>query len=256
MSATEKAGHTFLASLGKTRLRPGGVEATEWLFSQSQLTPGSQVLEVACNMATTAIELVQRYGCTVYAIDMDKTALSNARNNVAANCLENHIHVMAANANTLPFADNSFDVVINEAMLTMYADKAKAKLIAEYYRVLKPGGRLLTHDIMFTAQKLGAGDQGQLVDVVKSNVSPMTRQGWRDLFLNCGFEQVLQQNGNMSLMSPRGLVRDEGLTGAVKIVFNGLRTSENRRRFLKMFRFFRLQRHQLNYIACCSVKGK
>ncbi|HAU4310940.1 TPA: SAM-dependent methyltransferase, partial [Citrobacter freundii] len=34
MSATEKAGHTFLASLGKTRLRPGGVEATEWLFSQ------------------------------------------------------------------------------------------------------------------------------------------------------------------------------------------------------------------------------
>ena len=78
MSATEKAGHTFLASLGKTRLRPGGVEATEWLFSQSQLTPGSQVLEVACNMATTAIELVQRYGCTVYAIDMDKTALSNA----------------------------------------------------------------------------------------------------------------------------------------------------------------------------------
>ncbi|EOH1345741.1 SAM-dependent methyltransferase, partial [Citrobacter freundii] len=65
MSATEKAGHTFLASLGKTRLRPGGVEATEWLFSQSQLTPGSQVLEVACNMATTAIELVQRFGCTV-----------------------------------------------------------------------------------------------------------------------------------------------------------------------------------------------
>ena len=61
MSATEKAGHTFLASLGKTRLRPGGVEATEWLFSQSQLTPGSQVLEVACNMATTAIELVQRF---------------------------------------------------------------------------------------------------------------------------------------------------------------------------------------------------
>lgn len=102
MSATEKAGHTFLASLGKTRLRPGGVEATEWLFSQSQLTPGSQVLEVACNMATTAIELVQRYGCKVYAIDMDKTALSNARNNVAENGLENHIHVMAANANTLP----------------------------------------------------------------------------------------------------------------------------------------------------------
>lgn len=29
MSTMEKAGHTFLASLGKTRLRPGGIEATE-----------------------------------------------------------------------------------------------------------------------------------------------------------------------------------------------------------------------------------
>lgn len=110
-------------------------------------------------MATTAIELVQRFGCTVYAIDMDKTALSNARNNVAVNGLENHIHVMAANANTLPFADNSFDVVINEAMLTMYADKAKAKLIAEYYRVLKPGGRLLT-TILCSPPKTGRGRTG------------------------------------------------------------------------------------------------
>ncbi|KLV64371.1 class I SAM-dependent methyltransferase [Citrobacter murliniae] len=256
MSTTEKAGHTFLASLGKTRLRPGGIEATDWLFNQSQLTPDCQVLEVACNMATTAIELVQRFGCTVYAIDMDKDALARARSNVVVHGLENHIHVMAANASTLPFADNSFDVVINEAMLTMYADKAKAKLIAEYHRVLKPGGRLLTHDIMFTSQKLGEGDQSQLMQVVKSNVSPMTRQGWSELFLNAGFEHVMQKNGEMSLMSPRGLIRDEGLGGALKIAFNGLRTHENRRRFLKMFRFFKSQRHQLNYIACCSVKGK
>ena len=51
MSANEKAGHTFLASLGKTRLRPGGIEATEWLFSQSQLTPGSQVLVMSFSHA-------------------------------------------------------------------------------------------------------------------------------------------------------------------------------------------------------------
>lgn len=44
-----------------------------------------------------------------------------------------------ADASKLPFADNSFDVVINEAMLTMYGDKAKTKLLQEYYRVLKPG---------------------------------------------------------------------------------------------------------------------
>ncbi len=256
MSIHEKAGHTFLASLGKTRLRPGGKEATEWLFSQAQLTPESRVLEVACNMATTAIELVQRYGCDVTAVDMDKDALAKAKNNVAVQGLEEHIQVMPANGNSLPFADNSFDVVINEAMLTMYADKAKAKLLAEYYRVLKPGGRLLTHDIMFTAGQLAEEQQSQLQQVVKSNVSPMTKQGWREILLASGFAEVKQHQGEMSLMSPQGLIRDEGLKGAIRIVFNGLRCRENRSRFLGMFRFFRSQRRHLNYIACCSVKGQ
>lgn len=254
MSASEKAGHTFLASLGKTRLRPGGVAATEWLFSHSQLTPDSIVLEVACNMGTTSIELAQRFGCTIYAIDMDKNALIKARENVAAAGLQDKIQVLEANATKLPFADNAFDVVINEAMLTMYVDKAKTRLIDEYYRVLKPGGRLLTHDIMFTCERLEAGRQTQLEEIVKSNVSPMTQSAWKALFSASGFQSVNTHHGAMSLMSPAGLIRDEGLARAAKILFNGLRTAENRARFLGMFRFFRRNRHQLNYIACCSQK--
>ncbi|MGG7448366.1 class I SAM-dependent methyltransferase [Kosakonia oryzendophytica] len=255
MAENEKAGHTFLASLGKTRLRPGGVEATEWLFRQAQLTPECKVLEVACNMGTTSIELAQRFGCTVCAIDMDKNALAKARANVAAAGLESQIQFLEANASKLPFDDASFDVVINEAMLTMYVDKAKAKLIAEYYRVLKPGGRLLTHDIMYTRSELAANKQTLLEQVVKSNVSPMTHQAWKDLFLANGFDDVETHNGSMSLMSPLGLIRDEGVARALRIVFNGLRSRENRSRFLGMFRFFRRNRHQLNYIACCSRKG-
>lgn len=84
MAESDKAGHTFLASLGKTRLRPGGAAATEWLFSKAALTPQSVVLEVACNMGTTSIELAQRFGCTVFAIDMDKRALAQAQHNIAA----------------------------------------------------------------------------------------------------------------------------------------------------------------------------
>ncbi|HKS32630.1 MAG TPA: class I SAM-dependent methyltransferase [Enterobacteriaceae bacterium] len=254
MSASEKAGHTFLASLGKTRLRPGGVDATEWLFSHSQLTPDSIVLEVACNMGTTSIELARRFGCTIYAIDMDKNALIKARENVAAAGLQDKIQVLEANASKLPFADNAFDVVINEAMLTMYVDKAKTRLISEYYRVLKPGGRLLTHDIMFTSDRLEEGRQSQLESIVKSNVSPMTQPAWKALFSASGFQSVDTHHGAMSLMSPAGLIRDEGLARAAKILFNGLRTRDNRARFLGMFRFFRRNRHQLNYIACCSRK--
>ncbi|CAI8787574.1 class I SAM-dependent methyltransferase [Kosakonia quasisacchari] len=255
MADSDKAGHTFLASLGKRRLRPGGLEATEWLFSQAQLNKQSRVLEVACNMGTTSIELVQRFGCTVDAIDMDKNALAQARQNVISAGLDSNIHLSEANANKLPFDDNTFDVVINEAMLTMYVDKAKAKLISEYYRVLKPGGRLLTHDIMFTRSRLATNNQSKLEQVVKSNVSPMTEAAWKTLFIDNGFAAVDTRHGAMSLMSPVGLIRDEGFARAVRIVFNGLRTRDNRTRFLGMFRFFRANRRQLNYIACCSRKA-
>lgn len=254
MSTNEKAGHTFLASLGKTRLRPGGKEATDWLVKKMQLTEKTRVLEVACNMATTSIELAKHYGCDIVAIDMDKNALDKARVRVRAEGLDNKIVVMEANASKLPFPDNSFDIVINEAMLTMYADKAKAKLVNEYYRVLKPGGKLLTHDIMLIQSNLSQDSSNQLQTVVKSNVSPMTQENWLELFESAGFTNVVTQNGAMSLMSPAGLIRDEGFMRATKIVFNGLAKSENRHRFLGMFRFFHTQRKQLNYIACCSTR--
>lgn len=47
---SKEAGHTFLAKLGKTRLRPGGKEATDWLIQQGAFSQDKQVLEVACNM--------------------------------------------------------------------------------------------------------------------------------------------------------------------------------------------------------------
>ncbi len=52
-----------------------------------------------------------------------------------------------ANAMSLPFADESFDVLINEGMLTVLPPVGKIKCIQEYLRVLKPGGVLLTQDI-------------------------------------------------------------------------------------------------------------
>ena len=43
----------------------------------------------------------------------------------------------------LPYEDASFDIVINEAMLTMQADQAKKKCVMEYLRGLKSEGSSL-----------------------------------------------------------------------------------------------------------------
>ena len=99
---------------------------------------------MACNMCTPAIGLAKQYGCRIEGVDLDENALEKAKANIAANNLQDKIHVQRANAMKLPFKDNTFDIVINEAMLTMLPVEAKMKAVAEYFRVLKPGDFLLT----------------------------------------------------------------------------------------------------------------
>ena len=251
----KEAGHKFLARLGKTRLRPGGKKATEWLFKQAEFTPQSRVLEIACNMATTSIDIAKRFNCHIIGIDMDKSALAKAKQNVIKNNVSQLVDIQQADASKLPFADNSFDVVINEAMLTMYADKAKARLINEYFRVLKPGGKLLTHDIMLVNPENSQDVTAQIYNAINVNAQPMSHDEWINLFSTIGFINIKSEHAAMTLMSPRGMITDEGFFGAIKIVGNALH-KQNRPQFIKMFKTFRKNKKYLNYIAICSVKPK
>ncbi|OBU12513.1 hypothetical protein AYY18_15375 [Morganella psychrotolerans] len=248
-----EAGHKFLARLGKKRLRPGGRVATEWLLSHSGLQSDSRVLEIACNMGTTAIEIAQRFQCHITGIDMDKQALANARKNILQNGLSHLVTVQEADASKLPFPDNHFDVVINEAMLTMYADKAKTRLVQEYLRVLKPGGRLLTHDIALTTPREEECVTQEMQAAIHVKAQPMLSDDWLALFRDAGFCNVIRSEGAMTLMTPKGMLHDEGIAGTLNIIRNALK-KENRPQFLQMFRHFRANRDRLRYIAVVSTK--
>ncbi len=248
----DEVGHNFLARLGKTRLRPGGRKATEWLIASGDFNKDKKILEVACNMCTTAIGLAQKFGCKIQGVDLDEAALEKARANIAMHGLQDKIHVQRANAMVLPFEDESFDIVINEAMLTMLPVQAKMKAVAEYFRVLKPGGFLLTHDVMLTTEDSEAVLQ-QLREAINITVTPLTKQGWKNVFLDSGFRNVETYNGDMTLLSPSGMLYDEGVLGTLKILKNALK-AENRSTFKKMFNVFNDPQKKLNFIAVCSQK--
>lgn len=246
-----EVGHTFLARLGKKRLRPGGIKATNWLIEQANLNEGKEVLEVACNMCTTSMELAKTYGCHITAVDMDPRVLEKARTNIASNNLEHKITLQQANAMKLPFENETFDVVFNEAMLTMLNGKSKQKAISEYYRVLKPGGILLTHDVMLAKEDM-ADTIEALRKTIHVNVEPLTLSRWEQVFKEEGFA-VSTSHGDMSLMSLKGMIRDEGLLGTLKIICNGLK-KENRGMFKKMYSFFNHPEVKMEYIAVASRK--
>ncbi|MDT9501797.1 class I SAM-dependent methyltransferase [Streptococcus mutans] len=239
----KRSGHNFLARLGKKRLRPGGITATNWLIEQGQFSKDSHVLEVACNMCTTSIELAQTYGCSVEGVDRDPKTLEKARANIHEAGLDELVHVQQANAMKLPFPDDSFDIIINEA---------KIKAIKEYLRVLKPGGRLLTHDVSFTEE--GMEEQlASLRQTINANVEPLHVADWQKLFEEQGFSSVKLNYGKLTLMSIPGMIKDEGFWGTLRITYRGLK-KENRQQFLKMYRFFNKAGKDLTYIAVCSTK--
>ncbi|MFU2127234.1 class I SAM-dependent methyltransferase [Gallibacterium anatis] len=248
----DEIGHNFLARLGKTRLRPGGKKGTDWLIANGDFNKDKKVLEVACNMGTTAISLAERFGCHIEGVDLDEQALAKAQKNISEAKLDNLIHVQRANAMKLPFADSSFDIVINEAMLTMLPLEAKRKAVTEYFRVLKPGGFLLTHDVMLLEHN-EAQILATLREVINVSITPLTKEGWKDLFKQAGFSNVDTYSGEMTLLSPKGMIYDEGVLGTLKIVRNALR-SENRETFKKMFRFFNDPQNKMHFIAVCSQK--
>ena len=248
----KEVGHSFLAKLGKTRLRPGGRKATDWLIAQGDFSQDKQVLEVACNMGTTAIGIAKQFGCHIEGVDLNEEALQKAEKNIQEAGLQNKIHVQRANAMKLPFEDESFDIVINEAMLTMLPVEAKRKAITEYYRVLKPNGLLLTHDVMLTSDNCQDVIE-ELRSAINITVTPLTKTNWKKLFHEVGFRYSDCLTGKMTLLSPTGLIYDEGISGALKIVGNALK-AKNREQFKKMFNVFNSPENKLNFIAICSQK--
>lgn len=234
--------HLFLASLGKTHLRPGGREATERILSFCNISEDTKVLEVAPNMGTTAIHLAQTYGCQVVGIDNHMPSVEQAKENIEAHGVAHLVDINHGNALKLPFADESFNVVINEAMLTMLPHNLKKKAIAEYHRVLKPGGQLVTHDLLLRQDpSVGNNEERlqQLRQLLVVNAQPLVAEGWYELIKEAAeFSHVEYQSGKMSLLSLKGLLVDEGWSGLLTMLQNAQQDEDSMDYFLELVKVF------------------
>ena len=99
---------------------------------------GKNLLEVGCGAGIDLVRFAQG-GANVTGIDLSKTAIDLARQNFAQSEQQADLRLM--NGEHMQFADNTFDVVYAHGVLQYTADTAK--MIAEIYRVLKPGGQLI-----------------------------------------------------------------------------------------------------------------
>ncbi|QEH61529.1 class I SAM-dependent methyltransferase [Spiroplasma chinense] len=247
-------GHVFLSKLGKKRLRPGGVKATNWLKKQTNLN-NKNILEVGCNKGTTSFELARKYNSIITAVDKDLFALEQAKNS-KKNKYKN-LTFSPGNAFKLEFSNETFDVIFNEAMLTMLNQNSKITALKEYNRVLKDNGVLLNHDICLLTNDIQLQKQiiKEMSETINTSVEPKTVDEWLFLLESNGFGQIKYTCGKMTLLTPRGLIKDEGIVNTFKIIRNAFK-KENKVQFKTMRNVFKKYKKHLGFIAIASFKQK
>ncbi len=243
--------HVLLARLGKKRLVPGGVAVTQQLLKQSGIQAESKVLEVSCNNGRTLIEIAEQYGCSVTGVDTDVQFLTEAKQHINAADMNDSVKILNADARRLPFEDESFDVVLNQTMLTMLSEDEKKKAVAESFRVLKKGGTLLTHDMALPVENPALIKE--LRKTVNMPAEPLTEEQWVRLFSDTGFSEVDAKTGTMTLLSAKGMTADEGVEG-MGLIFENARKDPNFEQFIEMKDFFARNADNVQYIGVYSKK--
>lgn len=132
----------MLTRLGVGSAHPGGFSATQEQLKRFPLSQGVHILEVGCGTGRTACYLAKQ-GFTITGLDIRNEMLAKA--NLRAKSEEVEVNFVQGSITALPFADQTFDVILAESV-TNFDEIPKA--LAEYSRVLKPGGILYDREVI------------------------------------------------------------------------------------------------------------
>jgi arsenite methyltransferase len=127
-------------------LHPGGVALTRRTLELADLQAGERLLDVACGQGTSALLAASEFAAEVTGVEYGEDAVHTARAAASTTGCDDHVRFIQGDAERLPVADGCFDVVLCECALCTFPDQRRA--VAEFRRVLRPGGRLALSDVV------------------------------------------------------------------------------------------------------------
>lgn len=182
-----------------------------------------QILEIGCG-AGSNLWFAAREGFQIAGIDGSTSAIDFAKKRFAAEGLKGDLHV--GDFTALPFANHTFDLVIDRGALVCCGLSAGRQAVAEVNRVLLPGGRFFANPYSDTHTSNLSGERGPDGLVLNStagtlvNVGQLCFYGRRDVqdMFGSGWSILSQQHLELREEKPTGyLVHAEWRIVAEKI---------------------------------------
>jgi ubiquinone/menaquinone biosynthesis C-methylase UbiE len=177
----------FQAQVGLTK-HLGSEPATRQLAKMCQVLPGYEVLDVGCGAGMTPIFLAQEFDLQVVGVDIHPGMVASARALAQRKKMCNQVEFRQADAQALPFEDDSFDAVIVESVTVFTEDMQNA--VNEYARVTKPGGYVGMNETTYLQPDTPEEIRKWAAAEFSGNAEILNSAGWQALLENAGLEAV------------------------------------------------------------------
>lgn len=178
---------------GIETLHPGGFDLTKRTAEIAGLRQGMQVLDVSSGRGTQAIYYAKKYGVQVTGIDISEKMIKSATDNAKRSGMENRVTFKQGDSQSLPFGDNTFDVVINECAVGIPDDSQK--VLNEMVRVVKPGGTIVIHESIWM-KNLSIMEKDELAE--RYGTSPLEREEWHNMLKRVGVTNIIEEHEEWS----------------------------------------------------------
>lgn len=155
----------------------------------ADLKQGETVLDLGSGGGIDVLLSARRVGPTgkAYGLDMTDEMLALARENQRKSGLTN-AEFLKGEIEHIPLPDNSVDVIISNCVINLSADKDR--VLAEAFRVLKPGGRFAVSDVVMRGDEVPEAIRRSMELWIGCVAGALEENTYRAKMASAGFDRI------------------------------------------------------------------